>query len=126
MVYVYPATVVGVVDADTVALEVDLGFSVYHRGPFRLAGCAGREKRDPGGPDAVANLASILLPGGLVTIRSMKPDRPIPPDKYAPRWDALVFLPDGTDLVRLLIAGNWLVAWDGRGPQPKPPWPRPA
>ena len=124
--YVYRASVIDVHDGDTIDLLADQGFNEWHWGPFRLAGCNARELKDPGGPEARDNLANILPANAVVYIRSMKPNRPIEPDKYAPRWDARVFLPDGTDLVAMLITQNWLAPWDGTGSAPKPPWPRPS
>jgi endonuclease YncB( thermonuclease family) len=123
--YDYRAVVTSVVDGDTIVAEVDLGFHAWHHGPFRLAGCNARELHAPGGPEARDHLAALLPPGTPVTIQSTRPGTPVPDDKYAPRYDAAITLPDGRDLVTVLVAEHWAAPWDGRGPAPVPPWPRP-
>lgn len=116
--YVYDAVVVRVVDGDSVDLDVDLGFRVWLREvPFRLAGCNARELGSPGGPEARDHLTGVLPTGLAVTVRSIKAD------KYA-RWDAQVVMPDGSDLVQQLIAGQWAAPWNGLGVKPVPVWPR--
>jgi endonuclease YncB( thermonuclease family) len=93
---------------------------------FRLLGCNARELAEPGGVEARDHLAGLVLdvgvPVGLgrrgVVLTSVKRD------KYGGRYDAAVTLPDGSDLVAGLIAGQWAAPWDGRGPRPVPPWPR--
>ncbi len=117
---IYPvAQVVRVIDADTVALDVDLGFGVWQRyQSFRLLGCNGRERSDVGGPEATAHLAAILPAGTFVSLASIKPD------KYGGRYDAKITLPDGRDLTQVLVAEGWAAAWDGKGSKPVPPWPR--
>ena len=113
------ARVARVVDGDTVILDVDLGFGVWLAGQsFRLWGCNAIEHDQPGGAEATANLTSLLPAGSLVTLTSLKPD------KFGGRYDAVITLPDGQDLVTLLIQTGWAAAWNGRGPKPVPPWPR--
>jgi endonuclease YncB( thermonuclease family) len=123
--YVYRALVDRVIDGDGLSLAIDLGFFTWLRVPIRIAGINARELRDPGGPEARDNLAQLLPSGCEVIIRSLKPGKPIPHDKYAPRWDALLFYPDWTDIATMLVTNYWAALWDGRGPAPKPPWPRP-
>lgn len=113
------ARVVRVIDGDTVVLDVDLGFNVWLcNQSFRLAGCNAIEHSSPGGAEAAANLATLLPAGSLITLTSLKPD------KFGGRYDAIITLPDGDDLTRLLVATGWAAAWDGRGPKPVPVWPR--
>jgi micrococcal nuclease len=120
--YTYAAMVTGVHDGDTITVSVDLGWhvSVFAQ-EIRLLGCNALELAQPGGPEAGAHLAALLLgPAPVwVTIRTVKPD------KYGGRYDAAVTLPDGTDLVTQLIADGWAAPWDGKGTKPVPPWPRP-
>lgn len=118
--YRYEATVVRVVDGDTLILDVDLGFHVWLRGQsFRLLGCNARELHEPGGPEARDNLrdllSTLLMP---VTLRSVRVD------KFGGRFDAAITLKGGADLVTALIADGWVAAWDGTGERPVPSWPR--
>lgn len=63
--YTYRASVIRVVDADTVWLEVDLGFDVRRRDSFRLYGINAPEMSTPEGVAAKAWLAKAL-PGDLI------------------------------------------------------------
>lgn len=118
--YTYTAHTVKITDGDTVVLDLDLGRRIWVRdAPHRLYGCNARELHDPGGREARDHLAGLLPPGTLVTVRSIKPD------KFSDRYDASILLPDGRDLVTLLIAEHWAAPWDGVGERPVPPWPRP-
>lgn len=130
----FKGTVAGVVDGDTVKLSVklarirgkdlDLGFHVYKEQgwlvlhyTFRLLGCNAWEHGTPAGDAATANLRALLPTGTVVGLTS------ISADKYF-RYDAQVTLPDGRDLVSVLVAGQWATPWDGLGTKPLPPWPR--
>jgi endonuclease YncB( thermonuclease family) len=124
-VYEYYAVVRSVHDGDTITCDVDLGLGTWSHGlVLRLYGCNARELTDPGGAEARDNLASLLPLGSRVVVRSYKTGRDLPHDKYSGRYDASITLPDGDDLVTLLIAGQWAAAWDGKGAKPVPPWPR--
>lgn len=109
-----------VIDGDTIALDVDLGFRTWRRGSFRLVGINARELHSPGGPEARDNLTALLPVGTAVTLTSVKPD------KFSERYDAMVALPDGSDLGALLVSTSWAAPWDGRGSAVVPMWPRPA
>lgn len=130
----FNAVVSEVIDGDTVKLsvrlaksrgkDVDLGFHVYREGgwlvlhyTFRLLGCNAAEHGTPAGDAATANLKALLPVSTVVGVSS------VANDKYS-RYDALIALPDGTDLVTKLIAEQWAAAWNGLGPKPLPPWPR--
>lgn len=123
--FLFNASVVSVHDGDTFSVVIDRGMydytgSVDHPIPIRLVGMAARELDDPGGPEARDFVASILPVGLAVVLSTAKPD------KYAPRWDARVETPTLPDLATYLISMGWAVAWNGRGTQPKPAWPRTA
>lgn len=109
-------------DADTGLFRVDRGVRDYSSWSVRLQGCAARELRDPGGPEARDWLRGHLTVGSPVVLATVKPD------KYGTRKVARVFyeqVPGVTsDLTEVLIAEGWAARWDGRGKQPKPPWPR--
>jgi len=118
-VWTYPrATVAYVHDGDTLAADLDLGFSLKLRQLLRLDGCNAIELSQPGGLEARTNLTLLLPADGIVAVRV------VGLDKYAGRCDAQVALPDGRDLVTTLIAGQWAVPWNGLGPKPTPNWPR--
>lgn len=83
-----------------------------------MAGIAARELGQPGGREAKQRLEVLLL-GAEVLIRSVKAD------KYGGRYLAQIMMPGLTGgVAELLVAEGWAVPWDGRGPQPAPPWPR--
>lgn len=122
--FTYNARVVSVHDGDTVNMIIDRGFfdylgSVEHPIPVRILGINAIELGQPGGNEARDNLAVLLPVGSPVVLTSAKPD------KYAPRWDAAVETPTIPDLAAYLIANNWAAPYDGSGPKPVPPWPRP-
>lgn len=121
--YVRAATVVTVIDGDTFAASVDLGFYVTVRMSCRVAGINAAELTEPGGPEARAGLATILGLGP-VTVRSVKAD------KYAGRFDADVLVtepaPGGArawNVAAWLVDQGYAVPWDGTGPKPHVPWP---
>src|SRR5574338_1717535 len=120
-VWIYPrCTVVDVHDGDTLFVDIDLGQDLWvRRRSVRLSGIAARELSEPGGKEARDFLRSWLPTGTLVSVESTGWD------KWAGRIDGVVHLPDsGTVQQRLLDAGFAAVR-DGRGAQPKPPWPIP-
>lgn len=118
--YTYQATVVRVIDGDTVVLDVDLGFGVWMRAQsYRLVGCNAIEKNQPGGQEAKANLTG-LLPAGVRLVLSTVKD-----DKYGGRYDAHLNVDGVGDLVAHLIVEGWAAPWNGAGRRPVPAWPRP-
>jgi endonuclease YncB( thermonuclease family) len=121
--YVRPVEVLRDIDGDTFVCQVDLGFYTWTRQSCRLAGLNTNEPDEPGGPQAREELTRLLTLGA-VTVRSVRVD------KYAGRFDALVFvLGSGgrtlIDVNRTLVERGFAVPWDGRGPKPRVPWPRP-
>ena len=109
----YEATVVRVVDGDTVDLNVDVGFRHYTVQRFRLNGynapeLVGVEK--PLGVQARARLIELLPAGLVVRVWTHKGDS-------FGRWLCDVALAR-TDIVPLLIAEGYGVRWDGRGARP--------
>jgi micrococcal nuclease len=79
--YTYKATIVRVIDGDTVVLNIDLGFKIHHISPCRLAGINAPEmnaKDEKVRAAAVASkefLSGLLLEGMEVTIISKKLDK---------------------------------------------------
>lgn len=122
--YLYLAVVTRIIDGDTLEVDEDHGKKLWLRDePYRLHGGNSWERSEPGGAEAKANLG--ILVGARVRLRSYKPGKDVEPDKWGGRWLARIDTTAG-DLTSLLIASGWMVAWDGRGPKPKPVWPRPA
>jgi micrococcal nuclease len=78
--YTYKATVIRVVDGDTVWLEVDLGFRMKTINDFRLYGVDTPERGQPGWAEATAFVNRIAPAGTEVLITTYKD-----PDKYG-RW----------------------------------------
>jgi micrococcal nuclease len=72
--YCYSATVLRVVDGDTVDLDLDLGCRVYRTERIRLRGIDAPEARgpkaSPEGAAAHAHLASILTVGRQVLVKT--------------------------------------------------------
>jgi endonuclease YncB( thermonuclease family) len=117
--YTYAATIVHIIDADSLVCDLDLGRHLWIRNAkHRLAGCNAIELGDPGGREARDNLAELLPLGCIVTLVSVKPY------KYGDEYMAQIILPSGEDLVTKLIADGWAASWNGLGPRPVPPWPR--
>lgn len=115
----FDGVVWNVVDSDTVDVLLDLDvFDQWLMRRFRLYGCNARELREPGGKEAKANLEKLLPRGSRVTVTSVKVD------KYGGRYDGVITLEGGLDLVTVLAEGQWVARWDGRGDKPVPPWPR--
>lgn len=106
--WTFPATVLRVVDGDTVWVDVvveaarDIGFRI-RRGEtrreidLRLEGINAPEKRTPAGPAATAALAELLPAGSQVTVITYQD-----PAVYN-RYTATVITADGT------VANTWMV-----------------
>jgi len=119
LMYTYAATITRIIDADSLVVDLDMGRHLWVRdAKHRLNGCNARANTDPGGVEARDNLAVLLPVGAVVTLHSLKPY------KYGDEYMADITLPDGRDLVPLLIAEQWAAPWNGRGAKPVPPWPR--
>lgn len=96
-IYEYEATLIRVVDGDTVWVALDLGLDVTIHVSLRLVGIDAPELRNPGGQEARTFLTR-LLPTGVRALRVMTTkDRR---EKYG-RYLARILLPlsDGTMLL---------------------------
>lgn len=123
----YTALVRTVTDGDTIRCDVLMGSAtiagmscdiVLRDFPVRLRGCNAAEVKTEAGKAARDNLRAALPGGTPVTLSQ------VTPYKYGLELVAAVALPDGADLVGLLIKAGWAAPWDGNGKQPVPPWPR--
>jgi endonuclease YncB( thermonuclease family) len=110
-------------DGDTVICRVDRADRDYSEWPVRLLNTACLELSEPGGPETQAEVTRRWPPGTRLVLLTARPD------KFGGRKLARVIAaePDGSsvDVSVALIAAGWALPWNGKGPQPKPPWPRP-
>lgn len=109
----YKAEVLRIVDADTVDILVDLGFSVLSKQRVRLKGLNAPERNTKEGKLASAWLQSRLPLGSTITVVSEKPGAG---DKYG-RYLATIVDFAGS-INDALIASGHAVAWDGQGNKP--------
>lgn len=86
--YEYQATVIRVVDGDTVDLNVDLGLNTFTKERVRLYGINAPEKNTPQGPLSTARLKELLPVGIGVTITTFKDKK----EKYG-RYLAVITFP---------------------------------
>jgi endonuclease YncB( thermonuclease family) len=116
------ATVEGWHDGDTVTVWVHRGGSDYSRWNVRLLGAACLELKDPGGQETRDEL-NARLPAGTPVVLLQVAD-----DKYGGRKLARVIhagaAGSSVDLAAQLIVDGWAAPWNGRGEQPRIPWPR--
>lgn len=102
--YKYDATVVRVVDGDTLALRVDLGFHVTTEISVRVLGINAPELKTAEGRAVRDYVKGMLSPGSAVTIQTFRD----PGDKYG-RWLAHVDVPGVGDLGDHLISKGMAV-----------------
>ena len=119
-VWTVPATVVRIVDGDSVELLADLGWRISIGVSARLNGINAIERRDPGGAEATAHLTELIPPGSRVDLESLGID------KFGGRTDCRLIRADGVDVAQQMVTDGYAAPWDGRGPRPVPPWPVPA
>jgi micrococcal nuclease len=87
MMYEYSATLVRVIDGDTVQMDVDLGFNITIREHFRLEAINAPEVSTQDGRDAKKFLSERLSISQKLVIRTSKPLRQ---EKYG-RWLASIY-----------------------------------
>ncbi len=133
VLYRYRVSVLRVVDADTLEVDVDLGFYTWVRMvKLRLKGIDCPEMSTPEGVAAKEYTTKLLglsplnlLPGPPGTAASLSPPLhaltptllnlispviiadTVKPDKYGNRWDARVYLPDGRCLNDVLVEAGF-------------------
>lgn len=107
--YTYQASVVQVLDGDTVRCTLDLGLRIYSTQPVRLAGIDAPEKHTDAGKAARAFLASLLQPGEAVVVHTRKPD------KYGRVLGTILASHDGhqLDVAQAMVQAGHAVPYDG-------------
>lgn len=112
--YEYAATVVRVIDGDTVDLVIDLGLHVQTATRVRLLGLNAAEHGTPEGDAATAWLRDKLPVGYLLMVRTKKDKT----EKYG-RWlGTLIRSGETTSLNTQLIEAGHAKTWDGEGLRP--------
>ena len=104
--YTYHATVVRVVDADTIDVNLDYGDYLRQIRRLRVAGVDAPERYTELGKVAALYVSSLLPVGAEIVVTTSKPD------KYG-RQLATVQLPDGRDLAADLLGRTYAVAYSG-------------
>lgn len=109
-VWTVPATILRVIDADSVYAELDLGFAIYHRATIRVEGVDSPELRTERGKLAATWARSLLPPGTNVTVQSCRWE------KYG-RILGRIHLATGDDYATALLAAGYAQPYDGHGPR---------
>lgn len=111
--YEYKATIVRVVDGDTVDIDISLGFQVSTRQRVRLNGINAPEMNTPEGKASKAYLSDLLSVGAVVMVDSVKPGGG---DKYG-RY--LAFIDNGgVSINTKMVSDGFAKPWDGQGTKP--------
>jgi endonuclease YncB( thermonuclease family) len=102
------AEVLMVIDGDTFKVFVDLGFQIFTRLNVRVHGINCPELSEKWGISARDFTAMLLKPGEIVTLDSKRLD-------LHGRAEAIVTLPDGRDLSKVLLEAGHAVPANDRG-----------
>lgn len=106
----YRALVQRVIDADSIVVNLDMGFDNWeHNLHVRLFGIDAPERWTLSGKDARSFVEALLEPGAAITLTSEVYN---PRDKYG-RCLATIVLGDGRVLNDLLVEAGLAVAYDG-------------
>ncbi len=105
----YSAKLVRIIDADTVELDVDLGFRVYHRMVVRLDGIDAVERKDSRHKVAVDWLNLQLSGKGPLMIRTKK-DRQ---EKYGRYLAEIYYSSDTPSVNQQMVSAGYAVAYSG-------------
>jgi micrococcal nuclease len=97
--YEYKATVIRVIDGDTVDVDIDLGFSIHTHQRVRVNGIDAPERYTPEGRLAAAFLSSYLSPGTPIVTSTVKA---VSTEKYG-RYLADIILPNGFSVSSLML-----------------------
>lgn len=114
--YTYSATILKVVDGDTVDIEIDLGFDVRIVQRVRMAGINAPEKNTEAGMVSKNWLQERLPLGKNVVVQSEKPGGG---DKYG-RYLAWILVDDIMDITvnEFMVVKGFAQTWNGTGVKP--------
>ena len=102
-----PATVLRIVDGDTIELMLDLGWKMFHQANVRLQDVDAPEDETPEGLVSEQYVMTLLPIGSRVRILSKGKDRNGRPLGH-------ITLPDGRDLGVELISGGYARTWKSK------------
>lgn len=109
--YEYYATVVRVLDADTIDVRIDLGFDVHINQRVRLLGINTPEKNTALGIEASGYVRNLLPLGTTVILQSDKSER----EKFG-RYLARVVFPETKECLNdILVNKRYAVEYWGKG-----------
>lgn len=125
----YPASVIRVIDADTIVVLLDMGADQYWRTNLRLNGGNSREHDEPGGQEAIAHIREFVAPVVALSVTSLfacpATVVSLSWDKYGGRVIGNLIIPGVGDVMQKMIRDGYAAAWNGKGVRPVPPWPIP-
>ncbi len=118
--YIRNAVVEKVVDGDTVALLVDLGWQLRAKYSCRIVvdDASSIDTPERGHIDyqrAVDYARTLLNPGEQVVVESLKMQ-----DKYGGRFDGILWLHNGTTFAQAMLAAGYARIWREGEPKPYP------
>lgn len=105
--YEYAATLVRVVDGDTIWVDLDLGLDIHHSIDLRLAGINAPEHNTAAGQAAKGHLIELLNRAGPMIIATQKDKQ----EKYG-RYLAVVTM-GGVNINDAMVADGHAVAYAG-------------
>lgn len=109
--YEYNATVVKVLDADTIDVTIDLGFDIHLNQRVRLLGINTPEKNTALGIEAAGYVRNNFPPGTKVILQSEKDKK----EKFG-RYLARVIVPETQECLNdTLVEKRYAVAYWGKG-----------
>lgn len=109
--YEYFATVVRVIDADTIDVRIDLGFDVHINQRVRLLGINTPEKNTDLGVEASGYVRKLLPLGTIIILQSDKSER----EKFG-RYLAKVIFPETKECLNdVLIQKGYAAEYWGKG-----------
>lgn len=108
--YEYQATIVSVHDGDTATVDIDLGFSIWWRGPhIRMVGINAPEIRQGNAAGyASRDYLRALLPVGAVVVLRTEKDHA---DKYGGRWLG-TFIVDGVNINEQMVTSGHAIRYN--------------